>query len=357
MKIAIISIVNIKHMSLIKVYTNILEKFDIEYDVIYIDKYREYEEIGATNIYKYELAVNREHKRIKKIFKYINFRKYAIPIMKANSYDFIIVWRTETALLFFDYLFIKAPKKYCINIRDYCGEKRYIIKKILGFLINKASFTTISSVKFKSFLPKNDYIHLHSFNESILKKSTVRTKLNKKNKLKIGFIGYVRFYEYNKKILNELKNDDRFILQYFGAGSEILEKYCNENEIINVEFLGNFNVEDTSKLLEKVDIINNLYGNNEIALDTAISIRYYYGIYLKLPILVCKDTYMQEITRGLSFIFDNDFENLGDRIYHWYHTLNFKEFSEICERKILAIKEENKKFCEIFEKVINKDEV
>ena len=40
-RIAILSAVNIKHMSLISLYTEILKKNGVKYDIIYMDKYNE----------------------------------------------------------------------------------------------------------------------------------------------------------------------------------------------------------------------------------------------------------------------------------------------------------------------------
>lgn len=41
MKVCILSAVNIKHMSLITLYTEVLKQQGIEYDIIYMDKYGE----------------------------------------------------------------------------------------------------------------------------------------------------------------------------------------------------------------------------------------------------------------------------------------------------------------------------
>ncbi len=68
-------------------------------------------------------------------------------------------------------------------------------------------------------------------------------------------------------------------MQYFGTGSEKLEVFARENFINNITFSGGFDLEETPKYLNEIDILNNLFGNKNIALDTALSIRMYYALF------------------------------------------------------------------------------
>ncbi|WP_313468635.1 hypothetical protein, partial [Carnobacterium sp.] len=279
MKICILSIVNIKHMTGAAVYQDYFKKHNIEYDIIYIDKYLENEKTNAKDIYKYELKIEKDWTKEKKVFKYFSFRKFAKKILLKNKYDLVITWGTETALLFFDILLLNFKKKYLINIRDYANLNNKVKKNILKIMLKSSAFTTISSNGFKSFLPEYNYVRMHSVNKEVLKNAEVKNDFVILSKpLKLCFIGNVRFYENDIKLINELANDSRFIIQYFGVGSEVLEKYTAEREIKNVEFIGKFEVERTTELLNRADIINNLYGFNDIALDTAVSIKYYYSL-------------------------------------------------------------------------------
>src|SRR5699024_6272758 len=144
----------------------------------------------------------------------------------------------------------------------------------------KAKLNAISSSGFLEFLPDANYTTVHSFNKSVLNNIESRKNLKKRGEpIKICFIGYVRFFDIDKKVLQEFGNDDRFIVQYFGEGSDILKDFCEKVNIKNVEFHGRFNVEETKKFLEDADVINNLYGYGQIALDTAISTKYYYALH------------------------------------------------------------------------------
>lgn len=197
---------------------------------------------------------------------------------------------------------------------------------------------------------------LHSYNESLLKDIKPRNQFKKMNEpIRVCFIGYVRFYDVDKKLIDELGNDDRYIIQFFGQGSDVLREYCEEKNITNVEFHGRFNVEDTIEFLSKADVINNLYGFNNIALDTAISTKYYYALHMNIPILVFKGTYMEEITlkSGVGYAVDSEFESLGDSFYKWYHKNEIESFKRKCSNEIDRIKSLNTEFINKFNTIID----
>jgi hypothetical protein len=353
LKICILSIVNVKHMSLISLYTSILDSLGLSYDIIYIDKYSKIEKTNAETVYRYNLKIEKHWSKNEKIFKYLGFRKYAKKILTEKKYDLVIVWGVEASLMFFDYLIQKMKGKYIVNIRDYPLIKKKIVFFILKLIINNSRFTTISSNGFKSFLPEYNYINIHSLNMSILNEAQKRKGLQETTKkIKICFIGYVRFLEKDKQLMNALKNDERYILQFFGAGSEALESFAQKEKIYNVEFIHSFDVEQTAELLLRADIINNLYGNKDIALDTAISIKYYYAAYLRIPILVYKNTYMEQISKEIGYVFDEEYNDLGDKLFNWYHSINFERFSEKCDAIINNAEKENELFKKIFKNVL-----
>ncbi|WP_143544865.1 glycosyltransferase family 4 protein [Salinicoccus halodurans] len=344
-------------MSLISLYTNFLESHDIDYDIIYIDKYQEDEKINAKNVYKYSLYVQRNWGFIRKLYAYWGFRNFAKSKLREHDYDHIVVWRSETALMFLDFLLKNKKKKYNINVRDYCKEKNLFVYYAMAKLIKNSLFTTISSEGFKRFLPPYKYVLVHSYNNNVLKEIRPNyTKVKENEPIKICFIGYVRFYEEDKKLIDTLGNDNRFILQFFGSGSDELKNYAYEKGIKNVITKKAFKVEETPHLLQKADVINNLYGNGNIALDTAISIKYYYTLKMQIPILVNENTYISHIAQktDVGFIVKNNHENLADDFYNWYHNRDLERFKNRCQRELEKVEEKNKEFNEFLETIFIK---
>lgn len=352
-KICILSAVNIKHMSLISLYTEELKKLEIDFDIIYMDKYNEIEKINAKRIYRYINVINPKLPKFIRGLKYFKFINYAKKILKQNKYDFIIVWNDVAIFLFASYLSKCWKNKYCLNIRDYCYQQNKLIYNRFKKVIENSAFTTISSPGYRNFLPEYDYVCLNSFNRKLLMECTA-----KKNKaeipLKIGFIGNVRFFEENYKLIDALKNDNRYELHYHGTNSEIIEKYAKTNNIKNIVCSGAFPIKETKKYLENCDIINNVFGVATIGVRTLVSIRLFYSAYMKIPILVSKGSYMEEIVKKyqIGYSIDLSEKNLADKLFKWYKEINFEKLNIESERLISDSEKENYKFIEILKKFL-----
>ncbi|MFW3612483.1 capsular biosynthesis protein [Staphylococcus caprae] len=358
MKIAILGATNIKHMSLIYHYLDNIDLQSNQVDIIYTDKYDIKENVdGVTNYYKYKVDINPKWSFVKKAMKYYKFKPFATKILRENNYDFVIVWGSYTGHLFKNFLIKNFREKYILNIRDYFYEKNSLVFARMAQLVNFSYMSTISSDGFLEFLPNSfKYQVVYSYNSKVINQAKLHEKLELKEPLKISFIGNVRFLEVNKKILSELKNDFRFLVQYFGTGSEILEAYAKEFNIKNVKFSGGFDIKDTYKFLDETDIINNLYGNNDIALDTALSIRMYYSLFLNKPIITSKCTYTgdQAQSFGLGILLDSDnLSNIGDQIIDYYRNLDNAQISKKRKEYISIVLRQNKKFYQKLEQVFN----
>lgn len=342
-KICILSAVNIKHMSLISIYTKYFEEHGIEYDIIYMDKYNEEEEIGAKNIYRFVNVIDRKWSKIHKVIKYSKFINYAKKVIKREKYDKIIVWNDVAILMFGMFLAKKCKHKYCLNCRDYNGENIPIVYYVFKKVIENSYFTTISSGGFRTFLPKHDYIDLYSYNDKLLQSCEPRKQLSY-SPLRIGFIGNVRFFEENYKLLNCLKNDSRYEIHYHGSNADIVEEYAKSNGFNNVICSGAFQVNETGRYLDECDIINNIFGNENIAVKTLTSIRLFHAAHMHMPILVSKETYMEELINayGIGYVVDFDDKDLANHLFEWYKNIDFEEFERNCDRLIcIAIKSNN----------------
>lgn len=335
-------------MSLISLYTEILKKQGVAYDIIYMDKYGEDEAFDCAHKYRFENVIDHNLPRPVKALKYMRFRQYAKKILTREKYDFIIVWNDVAIFMFADYLAKKYQGKYCLNVRDNMHYDKSWTKKWYEKVFKNASFNTISSLGYKVFLPQDvDYIPIHSFNSAALEGMQVHNALRKEGEpIRIGFIGYVRFFERNRKLLDVFRNDPRFILCYYGKHADMLKEYAKDNGITNVDFHDSFPVEDTKIYLEKVDIINNLYGNETVNLRKALSIKFYHALYSRIPILVCDNTYQSEAAQkaGIGFVVSQINQQMKEDLYKWYRSLDFGTMAQSCADYLAGAKADNKKF-------------
>jgi len=336
MRICILSTVVLKHMVMSYIYTEYFEANGILYDIIYPDKYHEEEYSSASNIYRFEININSN--KLLKIKEFYKYKKYAEELMIKNKYDFIVIWNEMTAFLFADFLKKNYLKKYCMNVRDIYGNRKILINYQLKKTITNAAFTTITSMKYIEYLPNDvEYIMVHSINNKIMKNIKLNNEKTCNNlPINILYIGNIRFYEHAYMLIDALGNDDRYIMSFVGVNSEIIGNYAKNKKIYNVVNIGRFPLEKTGEYLQNADIIYNLYGDNDVNLRTALSNKLYYSIWLHIPILVYKNTYIYTVANecGIAYgIEKNDFStNLADNLYSWYINLNTRSIAKKCEK-------------------------
>ena len=294
MKVAILGIQNIKHMTLISLYTDYFEKRGIDYDVIYIDKYGIDEDIGAKNIYKLNTTKKIYSSVIGKAIKTINFISYAKKILSRNKYDFVVVWREQTAAMFATYLRKNYKGMYSVNIRDLWNKNNFFITKAVGKAVNNSYFNTVSSEGFISEIPRASYLMVHSVNDSLVKNPCLNVVWKEKEPIVVTYIGTVRFYDYLFELISILANDQRFELRFIGQGSDVILNYVNQNKINNVKCVGAFKPEDTMKLLTGTHIINCAFGAHNDAEKRLIPIRYYYALYTNCMVLTTEGTWLSK---------------------------------------------------------------
>ncbi|GKI23787.1 hypothetical protein CE91St19_31890 [Odoribacter laneus] len=342
-------------MSMISLYTEWLLRDNIDFDIIYMDKYGENEDFPAKNKYVFKNIINPNNPRWYKALQYWKFKKFAVNILNNNYYDFIIVWNDVAIFMFANYLASRWKGKYCLNIRDYCYQKNIFIFRRFQKVINSSAFTTISSLGYKIFLPPYNYLQVHSLNLPVLKQIIPRSSLRELGKpIRIGFVGYVRFYDINKRLLDIFKNDSRFEMHFYGSHADVLRQYAEENGIANTAFHDSFPVKDTAKFLQRIDIINNVYGNNSMSLDYALSIKLYHGVYSRMPILVCPNTYMEQISKEyqLGFTVTDYTSEMKENLYEWYTHINFEKFNMSCSQFINKVLQDNQNFESAYQKYI-----
>ena len=301
MKVCIISSRNLRIYPLTKIYIDIFEKYNITYDVIYMDRLGVEERCSANRCYKYtwlKQAIT-DNNMLSKVQNYVNykrmltgFRRFVDVLLKENEYDFIVLWGEETVYCIADICVREYPKKYSVNIRDIWDQKNKKMNEIIKDAVRHSAFNTVSSDGFIPYLPPSDYLFVHSANEEVIESVSPKT-CKKDNPIVILSIGSFRNDRYSFDIMDCFANDERFVMKFVGPGSERMLAYCDSKGYKNVVCSGNFAIEDTAKLLEDASIINCAYGADDIAETSKMPIRFYYSIYREVPILMTEGTRIQ----------------------------------------------------------------
>lgn len=358
MKVCILSAVNIKHMSLITLYTEVLKQQGIEYDIIYMDKYGEDEPFACAHKYRYVNVIKQRWNPAVKAAKYMTFLGYATKILNREKYDFVIVWNDVAIFMFADYLARKYKGKYCLNVRDNMMYDKKLFRGRYKKVFQNAAFSTISSRGYLEFLPQGiDYVPVHSFNLSVLEGMQRQGRLRREGEpIRIGFVGYVRFFERNKKLMQVFANDPRFELHYYGKKADVLREFAETEGIRNTAFHDSFPVEQTKDFMERIDVINNLYGNDTVNLRKAISIKFFHALYARLPILVCDNTYQSQVAQevGIGFEVKEINEEMKEEFYRWYMAQDYATIDRNCQAHLDQAVAENQEFEKILLSYVHK---
>ena len=353
-KICLVLPCNLYVIPYFKVYEKMFEEMNMDYDIIIWNRSLIDEKCRGQIISYYvkDIANNRDPK---KVLKYIGFFHFVKKNIVKNKYEKIVLLDTSagTAALLAGFLSKHYRNKYWIDIRDYSFENILLYKKMLGKAINSAYCCDISSRGFLKFLPKmRNYCVTHNVDYDTINNVKITTFVQD-SCIRISFIGNVRYYNLNIKLLDLLKNDERFRIQFYGTESEKIRDYCVTNGIRNVDFEGRFPFEKTAFFYQKTDLINNIYGNETMEVSTALSNKLYYAAYLDKPILVSNNTYMSDVVKkyNLGYVVDLNNNNLADDIYTWY--IQYKENPSTMRQSFIdKIEKEFKDYQEKFKKFI-----
>lgn len=339
MAVAIVTINNLEYMPFVKKYSELLDHFNMPYDVIFWDRNGTSGSMNLPeNYYFFSYVSSMDKRKISKISDFYYYRKYLTERLRYKKYDKVIILASLTGVMLFGYLIRNYPLKYVFDIRDYTYDKLPIYRNIMARLVDNSYFTAISSHGFREWLPKSDkYVMSHncSIKETVQINPESCSDLSKiGQKIRISFIGLVRYFEENVRLIDQLKNDEQFELYFIGDGAcgVELHEYCLQNNISNVCFSGRFQPHEKPHLYQGTDFINNLYGSESFEVKTAIANRLYDCAIYRKPIIVSQGTYMERIVElyNLGISLDLKKDSVKYLVRQYVESFNAEEFSNSC---------------------------
>lgn len=347
--IGIIFIGNLKYCPYLERYKEILDRNNIEYEVLYWNREASSKEYPDNYIeYKKKSKLNKNS--YLKLFDFIRYKLWLNRVLKIKKYDKLIILSTLSGIINYKILTKMYKGKYIFDIRDYSYENNTIFYALEKEIIKSSKFTCISSEGFKNFLPKQfDYLSVHNFNHNDISLTHDFTKKTKEQTLNFVWMGAVRYFNHQKKIIDKLKNDSRFNIIYHGSGAELEEYkiYCKQNKINNITFTGEYDNDKKYELLKNVDIINNSYMSPKIMeVKYAISNKFYDGLIYKIPQLVEPNTFKHSkvMEKGIGIAIDPEDEFFADKLFRYYHGINEVEFKTNCSNELNNILEDDQHY-------------
>lgn len=294
MKVGIIGFSEEKYMPYLIPYLKILGNLDIEHDLITWNR-KESKKLEERDNIK-EISIKIGDNLCSKIIPFLKWKRQIKKIISLYNYDEIIILTTVPAVLLFPLLKKKYKKKFIFDIRDYTFEKYFWYRYIVNNIVNLSKITIISSVGFLNFIEKKNNIYImHNIPNIDQKPVCLRSE---EYPIRISYLGIVDYYDANKKLINALSNNPKYMLLYIGKFYEKknVKKYCEYKKITNVTFGGEYDERDKMNLYDNCNFINAYYGVTDVS-KYLLPNKLYDCLLYKIPLIVANGTFLSSLVR------------------------------------------------------------
>ena len=137
MKVLLLGFGKIAYMPYMNFYLDTLKEQDIQFELIYWDRDGKPDAEVPQRIskaYKFEEHLEEQLPFKKKLKYFAKYRRFALNVLRNNSYDRIIVLHTTPGLTLLDYLVQKYKGQYLLDFRDVSYEYIPVYRKLVGIL-------------------------------------------------------------------------------------------------------------------------------------------------------------------------------------------------------------------------------
>lgn len=326
----------------VKKYIAVMEKENVAYEIVHWnrsgikmpddDKNRTFCE-----------QVDRYGNLAGKILPFLRFRRFAKRIIKKKNYEKLIILTTQTAFMIPDVLFGKYKNRYFFDYRDTSYEYIKLYKKFVNKIIKRSCFTAISSPGFRKYLTnEKELIVAHNFQYDYYDNRAARCVKNGSGKIVIGYIGYLREYDYLIKFAEKIGADPHLEFHIHGSGDCLSKLADFAKTYPNISVYGAYDEKDKMKIVDTFDMICYNYPKSFVNYP-AVANKFYDGLIRKKPMYGNSDTFSGELIaqNGLGISLPENEENVTDKIYEYYNTFDEKEFEENCERVLKKVIDED----------------
>ena len=327
-----------------KKYIEAMEKKNVPYEVIEWNRYGACSEEDERH-HTYFVPTGRYSGLASKILPFFKFRRFAKKIIKEKKYDKLIILTTQTAFILFDVLIGKKYRyKYFFDYRDTSYEYIGIYRRFVNKVILNSYATCISSYGFKKYLTdKKELIIAHNFQKQYYGSRVMHCAQRAgKEKLIIGYIGYLREYEYLKNFIDAFGNDKRFEFHIHGSGDceQQLKEYAEKYN--NVIVFGGYKEAEKMDIVDTFDMICYNYPCSFVNYP-AMANKFYDGMIRKKPMFGNLDTFSGELIKkyGLGISLPESDNEITDKIYEYFLSFDKEKFEKNCEDFLLKVLSED----------------
>lgn len=244
-----------------------------------------------------------------------------------------IITPTNTAFLVAPFL-LTTSIPFLVDVRDYLNEKKLFNRVLEKMIFSKSKMIVISSKGFKKWMPSIN-IPVYTVHNMPLdfEKYLLSDWRSDNCRIVIVYIGYVNYYQVNTKLIDILRGNPKYALQYSGkiAASCPLKDYVGKDET-DVTFTGPYSNDDKAKLYKQIDMINAIYGSKSLLVTTALPNKLYDAVLYRKPIIAAKGTYLAEIVEaeGIGLAVDMEKDDIISELNKYWDNFDINVFEKNC---------------------------
>lgn len=329
-------------------YTHLLDEMGLEYEVVVPDRYD-----GLGEGYGGRLRVLPWDSRRKILANYVSYAG-SVKKLAVGQYDFLIVLTSNLGVFCYPWLKKYYEHRYILDIRDYTHENIPPFFALEKRAVRSSALNVVSSRRFESFLPKGEYLPCHNFTTP-LEPSPFRFQ-KAEGRIVIGYAGAVAYEPQCRALMALVNRDERFAFHFYGSGSAeaALRAYGEELGCSRIRFFGRYQAAEKGDIIQKTDILFNIYGNGSPLVDTALSNKLYDALYYRKPLMTSPGTFMEEMGGELACSLDLRDPSALDRLWDWYQALDGARLDAFAAERYAALAEEHRRTGKEIQRVLRR---
>lgn len=351
MKIAIVTPNNLWVSPYIQIYTHLLNKIGVGYDIISWNREGREEDCIQYNFQP------KSRNPLVLLWAYNKYASFVKKTVKQNGYDRLIVFTPQSAIFLKNFLEKDFKGKYIFDYRDLSLEQKSYFKGAFLKILQNSYANVISSPGFKKYLPSGfDYILSHNFDVDFVKQAINRDiQPLYKDEISVLTIGAIRT-DLNPEVIDALGNTKGVKLSFVGKGpaSQKLEKYAKEKGVKNICFKGFYHKNEEADIINGSNFINIFYPQIPSHI-TAVSNRFYNSLIFKRPMLVTKNStqgdYAEKYNVGLAV---ENCNNLPKVMWDYLNNLDYPTYCYNCNHLLEELLKDYEKWVEVVNKFTEK---
>lgn len=339
MKFLILGFAKIKYMPYLDFYLNSIDYKKNDIDVIFWNRDLKNDCIPYNNakFIEFREKLNDDDAKIKKIRSFIRYRNFTKKYL-SEKYDRVVVLHTMPGVLNCIKLIFSYKNRFIFDFRDLTFEHFYLFRKIVGLLVKKSKFTSVSSDGFRKYLPnscKENIVTNHNIVADSLLHRNIGLDKVKSKVIRISFWGYIREENLNCRIISKVAEDNRFELHYYGKENLVtknLRNYTKKMNASNVFFHGEYAPNDRYDFVKHTDIIHNIYAESENMM-LAMGNKFYDGAIFYVPQMCMRGSYMGHIAEHykIGCSYDPYEDDFLDKIFEYINGIDNGVFISNCD--------------------------